>query len=97
MIIPTPVLSELESPVDPRQLVSTLGPSDRQIVAIAKVVRATAIYSDDKDIRSIAAMEDISVIGLADLPLPAEDLQGEFVFEPLDAEVSETGDATGSQ
>jgi hypothetical protein len=70
---------------------------DRQIVAIAKVVRATAIYSDDKDIRSIAAMEDISVIGLADLPLPAEDSQGEFVFEPLDAEVSETGDATGSQ
>jgi hypothetical protein len=43
---------------------------DRQVVAIAKVTRATAIYSDDKDIRAIAKQEGIRVIGLADLPLP---------------------------
>ena len=48
---------------------------DRQIVAIAKVTRATTIYSDDKDIRSIAAVEGIPVIGLAELPLPDKDRQ----------------------
>ena len=45
---------------------------DRQIVAVAKVARATTIYSDDADIRSIAAAEDIPVVGLAELPLPDE-------------------------
>ena len=35
---------------------------DRQIVAIAKVAEATAIYSDDKGIRSIAKSVDIPVI-----------------------------------
>jgi hypothetical protein len=45
---------------------------DRQIVAIAKVARVTMIYSDDADVRALAAAEDIPVIGLAELPLPAE-------------------------
>ena len=45
---------------------------DRQIVAIAKVAKATAIYSDDADMRTIAAAEDIAVVGLAELPLPPE-------------------------
>jgi hypothetical protein len=56
---------------------------DRQIVAIAKVARATTIYSDDQDIRGIAeaAAEHIRVIGLADLPLPEETRQGELPFE----------------
>jgi hypothetical protein len=48
---------------------------DRQIVAIAKVCRATRIYSDDRDIRAIAKVERIQVVGLADLPLPEEDTQ----------------------
>ncbi len=45
---------------------------DRQIVAIAKVCGATAIYSDDRDIRNIAKLVNIKVIGLADLPVPEE-------------------------
>jgi hypothetical protein len=48
---------------------------DRQIVAIAKVAQATTIYSDDGDIGTIAKQVGISVIGLADLPLPPEDRQ----------------------
>jgi predicted nucleic acid-binding protein len=36
---------------------------DRQIVAIAKVVGATVIYSDDSDVRTIAAEVNIPVIG----------------------------------
>jgi predicted nucleic acid-binding protein len=63
---------------------------DRQIVAIAKVVRATAIYSDDRDIRAIAQTEDIPVIGLADLPLPEQTRQGVLPLEsraPEDANV----------
>jgi hypothetical protein len=48
---------------------------DRQIVAIAKVCNATVIYSDDEDIRKIAARAKIKVQGLADLPLPPEDAQ----------------------
>ncbi len=48
---------------------------DDQIIAIAKVAQATAIYSDDEGIRKRAPQE-ISVIGLADLPLPPESVQG---------------------
>lgn len=48
---------------------------DRQIVAIAKVCNATTIYSDDGDIKSIAARVGIKVQGLAELPLPPEDAQ----------------------
>lgn len=51
---------------------------DRQIVAIAKVNQASAIYSDDRDIRAIAAQADITVIGLADLQLPPESAQHEL-------------------
>lgn len=60
---------------------------DRQIVAIAKVTRATTIYSDDADIRSIAKAEDIEVIGLAELPLPDEARQGDlFKHQELEDE-----------
>lgn len=52
---------------------------DRQIVAIAKVVGATAIYSDDGDVRTIAAEANIPVIGIADLPLPAQSAQMDFL------------------
>lgn len=52
---------------------------DRQIVAIAKVVGATTIYSDDKDIRTIAADAEIPVIGIADLPLPPGSAQMDFL------------------
>jgi len=48
---------------------------DRQIVAVAKVCGATTIYSDDKDVRTLAKTVKIDVIGLADLPLPPEKAQ----------------------
>lgn len=48
---------------------------DRQIVAIARVRGATAIYSDDLDIKSICNGGPIKVVGLADLPLPPENPQ----------------------
>jgi hypothetical protein len=54
---------------------------DRQIVAIAKVAQATVIYSDDADVRSIAAAEDILVIALAELPVPPQDRQIALQFE----------------
>ena len=55
---------------------------DRQIVAIAKVAQATAIYSDDDDIRAIAKSVDIPVISFAELPLPPETAQKELPLSP---------------
>jgi predicted nucleic acid-binding protein len=60
---------------------------DRQIVAIARVCGATAIYSDDGDIKVLAKDAKISVIALCDLPLPPEKAQ-------LDLEL--TGAAEGA-
>lgn len=48
---------------------------DRQIVAIAKVHGATTIYSDDGDISTLAERAKINVIGIADLPLPPQKAQ----------------------
>ncbi len=45
---------------------------DRQIVAIAKVAGAEAIYSDDRDIKAIAQRTKIKIIRLEDLELPPE-------------------------
>ncbi|MFL6373344.1 MAG: hypothetical protein ACJ73D_01635 [Pyrinomonadaceae bacterium] len=43
---------------------------DRQIVAIAKANRATAIYSDDDGVAAFAERHNISVIRTWDLPAP---------------------------
>lgn len=43
---------------------------DRQIVAIAKVHKATAIYSDDKGLAKFAKKTNIDVVKLVDLPFP---------------------------
>lgn len=53
---------------------------DRQIVAIAKVTGATAIYSDDRDLRTFAEQQGITVVALADLPIPAAARQTELPF-----------------
>jgi predicted nucleic acid-binding protein len=45
---------------------------DRQIVAIAKVCGAPTIFSDDRDVHTLAKTVKIEVLGLADLPLPPE-------------------------
>lgn len=55
---------------------------DRQIVAIAKIHGASAIYSDDGDLRRLAIQEGISVVGLADLPLPEAMNQHELFTGP---------------
>jgi predicted nucleic acid-binding protein len=47
---------------------------DDQIVAIAAVAGATVIYSDDPDIKRLAAGR-MEVKGIADLPLPPEHSQ----------------------
>lgn len=53
---------------------------DRQIVAIAKVMRASVLYSDDGDVRAIAERVGISVLGVKDLPLPPDVEQGSLEF-----------------
>ncbi|MFW5833692.1 MAG: hypothetical protein ACOCYE_06305 [Pseudomonadota bacterium] len=63
---------------------------DRQIIAIANVVGATTIYSDDEHIVKLAKPLGIAVIGIAQLPLPPLDLQGSlFEAEPDEAEPDE--------
>ena len=51
---------------------------DDQIISIAAVEGASKIYSDDKDIFK-AAGSKFEVIGIADLPLPPEDQQIDFL------------------
>jgi hypothetical protein len=54
---------------------------DRQIVAIATVEGATAIYSDDADIIGYAQEVSMEAYRLADLPLPPEDPQTALPFD----------------
>jgi hypothetical protein len=54
---------------------------DAQIVAIARVEGATTIYSDDSDVKKLWADDD-QVKGIADLPLPPQDLQMRMEFDP---------------
>jgi hypothetical protein len=58
---------------------------DRQIVAIATVEGATAVYSDDADVRGYATEAGMDAYALADLPLPPEDPQAALPFEPPSA------------
>ncbi|WP_420381701.1 hypothetical protein [Novosphingobium sp.] len=53
---------------------------DEQIIAIARVVGADEIYSDDVDIRKLAG-SDFTVYGIADLPPPPPQSQPDM-FEP---------------
>jgi hypothetical protein len=55
---------------------------DRQIVAIAKVHKASTIFSDDNDIAILCKGSAIAVVGVGDLPLPPEKAQREL-FEGL--------------
>jgi len=54
---------------------------DRQIVAIAKIEAATALYSDDLGIRSFGRKAGLTVIGSWELPLPPEDPQHSLELE----------------
>jgi len=57
---------------------------DRQIIAIARVNRATAIYTDDEKLIAFAALNDIKCVRLADLPIPDSARQGELPLEARD-------------
>lgn len=57
---------------------------DRQIVAIAKVNGATTIYSDDGDIAALAKRARITVVGIADLPLPPQKAQLDLLEHAAD-------------
>lgn len=60
---------------------------DRQIVAVATVEGATAIYSDDAHIVGYAREAGMEAYRLADLPLPPEDPQAALPFDaPEEAE-----------
>jgi predicted nucleic acid-binding protein len=53
---------------------------DRQIVAIAAVEGASAVYSDDSDVCSYAREAGMEAYRLSDLPLPPEDPQALLPF-----------------
>ncbi len=55
---------------------------DRQIVAIARVNRASVIYSDDREIFKLGQKQGLTVIRVADLPLPPEDAQIKMDLTP---------------
>ena len=65
---------------------------DRQIVAIAKVNNASVLYSDDREIFKLGAKIGLTVIRIADLPLPPEDAQSSFEFEQEESENYDTGE-----
>ncbi|SRR6266852_8178005 len=54
---------------------------DRQIVAIAKVLNARAIYSEDENLRTLGASQGLTAKGMADCPLPyTRKSQGPILF-----------------
>jgi predicted nucleic acid-binding protein len=55
---------------------------DRQIVAIAKVEAASAIYSEDDDVRRLSQSENITVIRVSELPVPPNASQTELFEKP---------------
>ena len=55
---------------------------DRQIIAVASVEGATAVYSDDKDVCAYAREAGMDAFQLSDLPLPPEDPQTTLPFDP---------------
>jgi predicted nucleic acid-binding protein len=57
---------------------------DRQIVAIAKVVGANMVYSEDADVRSHAREVGIQALSMADLPEPEIQLQIELDLSPAE-------------
>ena len=55
---------------------------DRQIIAIARTRRQTAIYSDDEDIAKLGDALELEVIPVHALPKPPEISQNTSDFEP---------------
>ncbi|MEQ1577082.1 MAG: PIN domain-containing protein [Hyphomicrobium sp.] len=61
---------------------------DRQIVAIARVVGAKAIYTNDGQLAKHAKGAGIEALGLDDLPAPPIEPQIEMKLDPIDPELS---------
>lgn len=57
---------------------------DRQIVAIAKVCKATAMYSEDDDIHRLAERSNIPCYRVRDLEIPPEDEQLDMLKDRAD-------------
>jgi hypothetical protein len=55
---------------------------DRQIVAIAKVNGAKAIYTDDEKLIAFATLHDIPCVRVADLPIPDSARQAQLPLPP---------------
>ncbi|MEX2582378.1 MAG: hypothetical protein WD766_03850 [Gemmatimonadota bacterium] len=69
---------------------------DRQIVAIAKVVGAAAVYSDDNDVYGLCGRLKIPAYRTADLPLPPENLQ-QSIFDVLERHEQPEKDASDTE
>lgn len=67
---------------------------DRQIMAIAKVVQANDVYSDDSGVKKLGERMGIAVKGVADLPLPPEENQRDLFEEPEEEPKLEAQDET---
>jgi predicted nucleic acid-binding protein len=63
---------------------------DRQIVAIAKVHGATAIYSDDGHLITFAEAAGIRCVRVADLPVPESARQPQLPLSPPSSSSDET-------
>ena len=57
---------------------------DRQIIAIARTQNETTIYSDYRDIATLADPLELEVIPVYALQLRADDAQGRLELEPRD-------------
>lgn len=70
---------------------------DRQIIAIAKVHRATIIYSDDNDIRALSGPAKINVLRLVDIPVPQKDKQYALDFKKQKENIVEVSSELGQE
>jgi hypothetical protein len=65
---------------------------DRQIVAVAKVHGATAMYSDDKDVRSFSEECVMEAYGFADLKLSPK--QEKLAFDKVEQKLPDSAAKT---
>ena len=57
---------------------------DQQIVAIAKVAGASRIYTEDIDVKQLAAKAGITALSISDLTLPPDAQQAKLDLNPAD-------------
>jgi hypothetical protein len=79
--VPAPALSEI--------LIRT-GHSTQQIVAIAKVLDASVIYSEDEELRKLASANGITAKSLADCRLPYNKQESNLELFPKPKEGEES-------